>query len=190
MSNLLLDAMDAYAAEYVAEVQAGGFEPDGVPLAFGNRPVDDSNLGWGSDLVCRTDCDPNMTEVDGNSPEAVADYLVRMLSTPTGGLITDPELLIAVGEDPEWGFNLLDMLHVGMTEVEIAAAQDLAAAACRTDDRVSSATLTFDQVGDSEEFDVHLYAELTTGDVIDGVTFKLIRRLTDAQDLIDAEAKQ
>jgi hypothetical protein len=115
-----------------------------------------------------------------------------MLSTPKGGLITDPELLIAVGEDPNWGFNLLNMLSVGMTDVQIAAAQDLAAAACRDDDRVSSAVITFEQVGGtgSNEFAVTLIGTLVTGQPFGPASFKLVQRLTDAQALVDAEAKQ
>lgn len=190
--SIMTDAMDAYAAEFVAQVQAGGTEPDGVALAFGQQPLDDNGIGWGSDLICRTDCTPGMDEVDGNSPEAVADHLVRMLSTPTGGLITDPELLIAVGEDPNWGFDLLGMLSIGMTDIQIAAAQDLAADACKQDDRVLSAVVDFVQVGGtgSDEFNVTLTGTLKTGQPFGPATFRLVQRLTNAQDLVDAEAKQ
>lgn len=159
-----LDDIDSLAAEYVASVAAGGYEPDGVGLAFGIPSTNDPDaLGYGRDLRCRTDCDALMSEVDENSPEAVADALCRMLNTNLGGIIADPELLIAVGEDPDYGYNLSRLLHVGMSEIERLAHQDLAATACERDPRVAKATVTITQLA-GDTFEVRLFGELKTGE--------------------------
>jgi hypothetical protein len=163
------DDLDLATTALLAEYAAGGYEPDGVGLATRAAPADDpATLGWGTTLHCITDCDEAFSEVPANSVAAVGESLMRRLQTPAGQILTDPEMVIAVGEDPDYGFDLSKMLHVGISDVEIQAYQDLASAECRKDDRVASATVTITRVG-ADEFNVQLYATLVTGARYTGV---------------------
>jgi phage baseplate assembly protein W len=175
----LMEDIDRIGAEVVAEYQAGGYEPDGVGLALGttveNTPA---ALGWGRDLSCVDDCDEHFTEVDPMSPQAVGESIERLLSTTHGKLIADEELLLAVGEDPDYGYNLHQLLHVGVTPLQIRAHADLAAAAIKdNDDRVASATVSITQRGNGNTFDVVIDATL-----INGVAFSRIMTIHAAAD--------
>ena len=180
----ILDDIDLLTPALLAEYEAGGYEPDGIALTKGTQVENiPEALGYGRDLSCAYDCDEYMSEVDPMSVQAVGESLIRRLSTPHGRVINDPELLIAVGEDPDYGYNLANMLHIGMSKVEIMAKQDLAAAECLKDDRVQNATVTITQVA-GNQFSVHLYAVLKTGEV-----YSQILPLTDADAVLQVEAQ-
>ena len=176
-----LEDIDRIGAEVVAEYAAGGLEPDGVGLAMGvtvaNTP---GALGWGRDWSCTDDVDENFSEVDPMSPEAVGQAIERMLSTPQGKLIANEELLLAVGEDPDHGYNLHQLLHVGITPLQLMAHQDLAAAAIKTDDRVATARVTISRRG-GNAFEVLIDVELTSG-----VAFSRIMNIQSAADELKA----
>lgn len=178
----LLDDIDAMAALEVADYRAGGYEPDGAALVLGVQVADDpAQLGYGTDLSCTDDCDATMSEVDALSPEAVGQALIRRLSTAHGRLIDDPELLVAVGEDPDYGYNLANMLHVDVTPLELAAKADLAAAECKKDDRVETCTVTITRIAGST-FDVKIFGVLRTG-----AAYSATLPLTDAAAVLRAE---
>lgn len=192
----LLDIIDQYTAEFVAEVQAGGFEPDGIALAFGTQVSNDpASLGYGTDLSCGftgnggdIDCDAQMSEVDPNSTVAVEQHAARFFSTPTGGLINDPELLMAVGEDPDWGYNLIQLLSQGLDPKTLQAHCELGADAfIRHDDRVATCTITTRSGVDPNTGTDVLFLYLF-GEIVTGQSYELILPLTNAQDLIDAES--
>lgn len=136
-----LEDLDAAADDIVAEYAAGGYEPDGIGLAFGAPPTGD--VGWGSDLSCTDDCDEDMSEVDGDSPRAVGESLARRLMTPHGRIINNSELLTAVDEDPDYGYDLMRLLHVPLDSIEARAHVDLATAECMKDDRVASCAISY-----------------------------------------------
>lgn len=164
-----------FEAELLAQYAEGGYEPDGIGLATGVRADNDPlQLGFGRDLSCVTDCTPEMAEVDPYSAQAVGEALARLLSTPQGGIISDPTLLTAVGEDPHYGFDLAGMLHVDTDELRLRAYQDLATAACQRDERVQSVTVTIDRVG-PDGLNVFVYGVTKTG-----VTFEKVLPLTTA----------
>ena len=169
-----LDDMKTRTAEVVAEIAAGGYEPDGVGLAFGSQVADTPEaLGYGTDLSCVTDCDEAFSEVAADSTAAVGEALQRRLMTDHGALIADPELLTAVGEDSDYGFNLLTLLSVDTDPLYFARARDFAAAECEKDDRVIPGSavveLTTRQGDAGIELDVRLYAELVDGGTYEGV---------------------
>lgn len=172
----LSDAIDAAAEETVSEYLAGGLEPDGIALSLGFRS--NANLGYGTDLLCREDCTANMDEVDPESPEAVASDLFRRLSTTKGKILNDPEAIVAVGEDPHYGYALASLLNEGSTAAEVAAHADLAAAECRRDDRLKACTVELTKRG--SEWDVLVTFELKVGGVYSNVF-----RLTKASDISD-----
>jgi hypothetical protein len=183
--SLLDDLLTQFTADTVAEYTAGGLEPDGVALAFGTRTADDvDSLGWGTDLRCDSDITANADEVDSNSTESVVQDLWHRLTTPHGQILNDPELLVAVGEDPDYGYGLDLALSVGVTPLELQVHQDLGAAECRKDDRVRTCDLTIESTGAINEFFVTLSGELKTGEV-----YKLVKTLRNGQEQIEAESK-
>jgi hypothetical protein len=165
----ILADIDTLAAEVVAEYTAGGYEPDGIGLALGTPPANDPDaLGWGSDLACMLDGTPEMLELRGDDPRVVGEALFRRLTTAHGKIVADPELLVAVGEDPDYGYDLTGALHVEADRVTMRAKQDMAAAECMKDPRVETATVQFVQTGTSY-FDVRVTARLKSGETFDGI---------------------
>jgi hypothetical protein len=161
----ILDDVTALGAAMVAEYEAGGYEPDGVGLEKGNpTPNDPRSLGWGSTVWCMDDVDENWTEVDPNSTAAVEADIYRFLTTPTGGILTDPEILQSVGEDPNYGYPLVNILSQDLSALQVAAHTDLARVALvKSDDRLSTCSITLTQRADST-FDLLVYGELKTGE--------------------------
>ena len=176
--TFLDDTLNSLADEVVAEYAAGGLEPDGMGLAFGYRPPG-ADLGYGTDLHCLDDCDENFSEVDPYSPEAVGEALYRRLCTPHGHILNDPEAVIAVGEDPDYGYNIVQLLSIDSSDISQRAHSDLAAAECMKDDRVRSATVEVVKRS-AHEFDITLSGELKTGQV-----YKLVKTMNTAADVID-----
>ena len=176
--TFLDDTLQAAEDEVVSEYVAGGLEPDGVGLAMGYRPPG-TDLGYGVDLSCMDDCTSNFAEVDPNSPEAVGEALYRRLTTTHGQILNDSELLVAVGEDPDYGYNIVQLLSVDSSDISQQAHSDLAAAECMKDDRLLLCTV--DVVKRSaQEFDITVSGTLKTGQ-----DYKLVKTLNLASDIID-----
>jgi hypothetical protein len=142
MTDELSVAFDGLVAEYVA----GGLEPDGVGLAMGDRVT---ALGYGSDLSCTEDADEFMTEIDPLSVQAIGEALARRLMTSHGRIIDDPEMLTAVGEDPDYGYDISRLLSVPIDSLEARAHQDLASAECLKDDRIDACAVAMQLNGAS-----------------------------------------
>lgn len=164
----MLDSITTLSASLVAEYRAGGYEPDGIGLALGGMPADDPTvLGYGTDFAwdaTTLDVDENFSEVDCQSPAAVEQSIARLLMTPTGTIINNERLLQAVGEDPNYGKDLSNLLSVGMTDLELRAHQDLANARIREDDRILTCDLSLTQTLDASTFDLTISGVLKSGE--------------------------
>jgi len=172
----LLDDIQAATDQYVADVQAGLIiEPDGVPAVIVAAPTGD--LGYGRDLSCDTDLTANFDEVDENSPEGVSQALLRRITTQHG-------TLSYLGEDPDYGRDVMAFLSADMTMVEIMAEQDLLAAECLKDDRVKSCQCVITYLGKddtgTDAFDISIDGELYSGK-----TYSLTETLTSASQLAE-----
>lgn len=64
-------------------------------------PTPVAPFGYGTDVSTRDDMAEDAADVDGMSPEALAEALHRRLSTPRGGLI----------DDPSYGYDLRQELN-------------------------------------------------------------------------------
>ncbi len=82
------------------------------------------------------------------------------------------KLLTAVGEDPDYGFNLIRLLSVGLDPTKIRAYIDLAQDECLKDDRVDSVTITIEPLAGST-FNIFVYGRLKTG-----LSYSLVMPLT------------
>jgi phage baseplate assembly protein W len=85
-------------------------------------PVD-----FGTDLSCTDDLDPAMAEVSGITLLAQAIY--RRLTTPRG----------ALWEDPDYGFDVRELLSSTMTPAQIASIPGQVRTEVQKDERIQSA---------------------------------------------------
>lgn len=76
----------------------------------GPAPIAPASSDYGSDLSCATDLTANAAELAGDDPRIVAESDVRRLTTDSGSLI----------DDPEFGWNLDQLIQRPMTPAEIA----------------------------------------------------------------------
>lgn len=110
MSTIVKDSIAAQIATLTAEVDAPT-EP----------------FGYGTDLSCVTDLDPDLAEVDPASTTAIAQALLRRLITPRGSL----------PDDPDYGYDLRGLLNRGVTANDLRSITSQARNECRKDDRVT-----------------------------------------------------
>lgn len=102
-------------------------------LALVTREVDlpTAPFGYGSDISCGQDFDPEMTELDGFDYRVLGQAAFRRLDCPRG----------ALPDDPDYGIDLRDFLHEGLTEQEIRAMKGRIGSELRKDDRIESVTV-------------------------------------------------
>jgi hypothetical protein len=95
-------------------------------------PLADDDLG--TDVALTTDLAPVWGMVNGKTNLAMALY--RRLTTPRGGLFYDPD----------YGYDLRDLLNANLAAADISRARGEIAAECLKDERVQAATvvLTFE----------------------------------------------
>lgn len=91
-------------------------------------------LGYGSDLSCVDDLDPEMREVSGSDVRSLAEALIRSIMTPRG----------SVPDAPDYGIDLRSYLHRPSTRTELLAIEGDIANEWGKDDRVSRSEVTID----------------------------------------------
>lgn len=93
---------------------------------------------FGVDISCIQGLDPSLTLVGGTT--VLAQGLARRLTTPRGGLFYDPN----------YGYNVRNLLGATLSATELFAVQSLIEAECEQDERVRDAravvTLTGEQL--------------------------------------------
>lgn len=87
----------------------------------------DTQLGYGRDLSCVTDCTDAFEETDPASPRGIAEGLARRFITPRGGLGND---------DPDYGYDLTGLLHAGLTADNLRTLQSKLIGEGRKDERI------------------------------------------------------
>lgn len=87
--------------------------------------------GYGTDISCTTDLTEEMTEIDGFSPRALAEALLRRLDCPRGQL----------ADDPNYGLDLKSYVNRGTAAAELFALAGEIRNEWSKDDRVESATV-------------------------------------------------
>lgn len=94
-----------------------------------------SPFGYGSDLSCIFDIEPDARELDDFSLSAVGQAALRRLITPPGALPDAPEELTV---------DVRTWIHKGMTPQDLQARAGEGKAAVEADDRVDTAALVLD----------------------------------------------
>jgi phage baseplate assembly protein W len=129
--------------------------------------------GYGVDLVCVTDVTPELAEVIGQSPYAIAQAIVRRLITPRGGLL----------DDPDYGLDLRSYVNRGITLIELARLQDSVRGEVQKDDRVSDARV--DLSYDAAAHSLRCTVTITPVEIELG-TFTLTFNVSDAGALLES----
>ena len=103
-------------------------------VRYKSEPV--SPFGWGSDLDCADDLTENMAELQKDDLLLVVQSCYRRLSTPRG-LLED---------DPDYGFDVVGLLHSGLTARDMSRVSGQVVAELTKDDRLETveARATFD----------------------------------------------
>jgi len=103
-------------------------------LALLSQVVDfpQSPFGYGSDISCDQDVDPNVEEVEANTTLAMAQAIVRRLDTPRGSL----------PDDQDYGIDVRSKLNKGMTDADVRALAGQIRSEILKDDRVDLVSVT------------------------------------------------
>jgi phage baseplate assembly protein W len=103
-------------------------------IAVTARVVDapTGNLGFGSDLACQDDLDPQFLELDGNDNRVIAEAMFRRLTTPRGTL----------ADDPNYGLDVRAYLHRPGTASLLTEMQGAIRSEVEKDDRVEEGSTT------------------------------------------------
>lgn len=88
-------------------------------------------VGYGVDLVCRDDLTAGLSEWPADSREGIAQALIHRLGV-------DRDMTVIRYDDPNYGFQLLGLLHRGTRTQDIAQMEGDIADECQKDDRVAS----------------------------------------------------
>ncbi len=89
-------------------------------------------FGYGRDLSCARDVDPNALEVDGFTTRALAEAIVRRLDTPRGSL----------PDDGTYGIAAVTYVNRGVTTRSLQELAGQIRAEILRDDRVDTLTVT------------------------------------------------
>ena len=88
-------------------------------------------LGYGTDLVCTTDLDARMAEVDPLSTRALGEAILRRLDCPRG----------ALPDDAGYGVDVRGMLSRGVTTADIQSLAGRIRGEVTKDDRVDACSV-------------------------------------------------
>lgn len=126
-----------------------------------------ADQGFGSDLSCTDDIDAAGTELSGDDPRCVSQACYRRLTTQRGTVV----------DDLDYGFDLTELLELGMTRVALSRVPGMVRAELMKDDRVESVLCTVSNVT-SESFDLNISGTCAKG------PFTLTVALSDAGALL------
>lgn len=130
-------------------------------------------FGYGSDVWCERDVDPNVEEIDPFSTLGIAQSTLRRLDTPRGSL----------PDDDDYGLALRDFVNVGMTATEVASLAGRIRNEVVKDDRIDTATVTVTPTPDGSEIDILIL--ITAVDLAIG-EFSMTLNASDAGILMEA----
>lgn len=103
-------------------------------LAAIERVIDtpEAPFGYGSDLVCAFDIEPDAREWPGDAPELVVEAIIRRITTPRGALV----------DDGDYGIDVRGFLNSGIAAQDVPRLAGRIRGEIEKDDRVEFATVT------------------------------------------------
>ncbi len=138
-------------------------------------------LGYGTDLSCTTDLDPDLAETDPMSPLGIGEGVVRCWDTPRGSLPND-------GKDAaSRGLSLREELHRGTTDRDLRALERRLATEALKDDRIDRIVVEV-RVTSTGTATVELEVIATVTPAGVGGPFQLVLAATSAEIIVKAIA--
>jgi phage baseplate assembly protein W len=131
----------------------------------------EGNLGYGVDVVCRTDVTPRLDELDPFSVAGIGQALLHRLSTPRGKL----------PDDRDYGRDLQQYLSQPTDAVALRRYAGEISAECAKDDRVADADVTL-TMSDAKNMRVQIVVEPRDPELSE---FTLILAVTNGQTLLE-----
>lgn len=125
--------------------------------------------GYGSDISCVEDLRADVGDVEG--VRVIGESLARLIQTPRGSL----------ADAPDRGIDLREYLGTGTTIEQLRAIEGAVRAEWKRDDRVDTVDLRL--VYDDATRTITGRARVVA---VDGQSFELVLRLTDAEVLVEA----
>jgi len=115
-------------------------------------------LGYGTDLSCASDIDPQLIETDPNSVIGIGESTFRRWDCSRGALPPD-------GKDArEYGRDIRGMLNRGTTDADLNATTSALGVEASKDDRIASITVRATPLGDSKKPTIEIAAMITPAD--------------------------
>lgn len=102
---------------------------------------------YGTDLDCSTDLTPDMRLVDPSSRKAIAQAIIRRLSTPRGGLPMSPE----------YGLDVRGMLNTGLLARDLAGIAGRVRLEIVQDDRIDTADVRGEYSHETSTLDLTIW---------------------------------
>lgn len=136
-------------------------------------PVPPTPYGYGRDLSCRYDLTATLAETDPESVDGIAESILRRLQTPPGWLDQ-------IGDNPNYGCDVIGLLNAGVTPVDLRAKEAEIKADCMSDDRIASLTVSV-LSSDDRTIDIRMFVEPRSPAL---ATFTLTFAATDSAVLI------
>lgn len=135
-----------------ADQELVGSQSSGVNGVNGVNGLDAVNETYGSDLWCENDIDETASELPSTNPLLVAQANYRRLSTERGTLI----------DDPDYGFDLLGLVHHGVTQDFLASIPGQVRNELLKDDRNETVEVQVSNVT-ARAFDIEIRGTTATG---------------------------
>lgn len=91
-------------------------------------------IGYGVDLDCFDDVTAGLAELDPNSVRGITQDIYHRLTTPN-------DRTVVREDDPNYGLNIVGLLHQGVDAAHLANSEGAVAEQCELSDRVQRATV-------------------------------------------------
>jgi phage baseplate assembly protein W len=130
----------------------------GALVRYHSEPV--SPYGWGSDLDCADDLTENVAEIPKDDMRLVVQSCYRRLTTRRGTLI----------DDPDYGFDVLHLLHAGMTKTDLIRIAGQVESELSKDDRLETVECKVSYADETIELDIKGMTRIGTFSMTMGVT--------------------
>ena len=127
--------------------------------------------GYGSDVSCDTDVDPNVLELPGTSTLVLGQAIMRRLDTPRGSL----------PDDPDYGISLRSMLSTGTTAADVRRMAGQIHNEIRKDDRIDTLRVTVVPTPTGDELDITLVVT-----PVDAGPFTMVLTVTSGATLLES----
>ena len=131
-------------------------------------------FNYGNDLRCTADLHEDLAELDPDSPEGIAEAIVRRWTCSR----------VQNADDPDYGRDVRALLNHGVTQADLLAEAGLLRAEAEKEETVDSCTVSL--VADSAGQVVNIHAEVTPKDPTIA-PFRFVAAVTDGATMLELQ---